>query len=176
MITVNDSVLVLIDIQEKLVNMLNKPEPVVETTSKLLAAANIMEIPVVLTEQYPQGLGQTVLPLNEGNMVVEKTSFSAVQEPDFISKLKELNCKNVILGGIETHICVYQTAIELMENGFNVVVAKDACASRSKDCFKVGLSLMEKGGALVSNVETILFELLRGSKNPCFKQVQALIK
>ena len=180
MLEIENSIVVLIDIQDRLVGMLNKQEPVVKASSILLSAANIMNIPIVLTEQYPQGLGKTVpaltVDMTEDNVVIEKTSFSAVQTPEFIEKIRSLGKKNIIIGGIETHICVYQTVADLIKEGFNVVVAKDACASRSTDCFKTGLVLMKDLGAQISNVETILFELLRTSKNPYFKPVQALIK
>ena len=180
MLEIENSIVVLIDIQDRLVSMLNKQEPVVKASSILLSAANIMNIPIVLTEQYPQGLGKTVpaltVDMTEDNVVIEKTSFSAVQTPEFIEKIRNLGKKNIIIGGIETHICVYQTVADLIKEGFNVVVAKDACASRSTDCFKTGLVLMKDLGAQISNVETILFELLKNSKNPYFKPVQALIK
>ena len=180
MLEIENSIVVLIDIQDRLVGMLNKQEPVVKASSILLSAANIMNIPIVLTEQYPQGLGKTVpaltVDMTENNVVIEKTSFSAVQTPEFIEKIRNLGKKNIIIGGIETHICVYQTVADLIKEGFNVVVAKDACASRSTDCFKTGLVLMKDLGAQISNVETILFELLKTSKNPYFKPVQALIK
>lgn len=180
MLEIENSIVVLIDIQDRLVGMLNKQEPVVKASSILLSAANIMNIPIVLTEQYPQGLGKTVpaltVDMTEDNVVIEKTSFSAVQTPEFIEKIRNLGKKNIIIGGIETHICVYQTVADLIKEGFSVVVAKDACASRSTDCFKTGLVLMKDLGAQISNVETILFELLKNSKNPYFKPVQALIK
>ena len=180
MIDINDTLFVLIDIQEKLVTMLNKQEPIIKATSRLANAAAIMNIPTVLTEQYPQGLGKTIFDvtsaITEGTPIIEKTSFSAMQTPEFAEKIKASDKKNIVIGGIETHICVYQTTIDLIAEGFNVVVAKDACASRSSDCFKTGIQLMKDAGATISNVETILFELLKTSKNPYFKPVQALIK
>ncbi len=180
MIDVNECVIVLIDVQERLVAMLNKQEPVLKYSSRLSNAASIMGIPTILTEQYPQGLGKTVLDVasaaDSSAIYIEKTSFSAMQTPEFVDALKSTGKKTVIISGIETHICVYQTVTELIEVGYNVVVAKDACASRSSDCFKTGIELMKDTGAVISNVETILFELLRTSRNPHFKAVQALIK
>lgn len=180
MLGITNSVVVLIDIQERLVGMLNKQEPVVKASSNLLSAANIMGIPAILTEQYPQGLGKTVFGVesvrDESNKVVEKTSFSAMLTPEFVEELKSTGKKDIIIGGIETHICVYQTVIDLIKEGYNVTVVKDACASRSSDCFKTGIQLMKDAGAKISNVETVLFELLKTSKSPYFKPVQALIK
>ena len=180
MLDIENTLVVLIDIQERLVGMLNKQEPVVKASSTLVNAASIMNIPTILTEQYPQGLGKTVLgvtaAMSEMTPVIEKTSFSAMSTPEFAEKVKSYGKKNIIIGGIETHICVYQTVMDLIKEGFNVVVAKDACASRSTDCFKTGIQLMKDNGAVISNVETILFELLKTSKNPYIKAVQALIK
>ena len=180
MINVNDCVIVLIDIQDRLVSMLNKQEPIVKNTTILANAANILDIPIVLTEQYPQGLGGTipdiVLNLEQSIPIIEKTSFSALQTIEFSDKLKSLNKKTIIIAGIETHICVYQTTMDLIDAGYNVVVAKDACASRSTDCFKSGIQQMKDAGAIISNVEIILFELLKTSKHPHFKAIQALIK
>ncbi len=180
MINIEDTAVVLIDIQERLVNMLNKQEPVVKATTRLINAAAIMNIPAIITEQYPQGLGKTIMDItsvmNENTPIIEKTSFSAMQTPEFTEKIKTLGKQNIILGGIETHICVYQTALDLLKEGYNVLIAKDACASRSTDCFKTGIQLMKEHGAVISNVEILLFELLKTSKNPYFKPVQALIK
>ena len=180
MLSIEDTLFILIDIQERLVMMLNKQEPVLKATSRLVNAASIMNIPTILTEQYPQGLGKTVYDvtsvMHESTSIIEKTSFSAMQTSEFVDKVKSYGKKNIVIGGIETHICVYQTVIDLLKEGFNVVVAKDACASRSSDCFKTGIQLMKDNGAVISNVETILFELLKTSKNPYFKPVQALIK
>ncbi len=180
MIDIENTLFVLIDIQERLVAMLNKQEPIMKATSRLASAAAIMNIPTVLTEQYPQGLGGTIFDIKsvvtEDTPIIEKTSFSAMQTPEFAEVIKSYGKKNIVIGGIETHICVYQTVMDLISEGFNVVVAKDACASRSSDCFKNGIQLMKDAGATISNVETILFELLKSSKNPYFKAVQALIK
>ena len=180
MLDIENSLVILIDIQERLVGMLNKQEPVIKATSTLASATSIMNIPMVITEQYPKGLGSTITDItsviDESTPILEKTSFSAMLTPEFADKIKSLGKKNIIVGGIETHICVYQTVLALLNEGFNVVVAKDACASRSTDCFKTGIELMKDAGAKISNVETILFELLKTSKNPHFKPVQMLIK
>ena len=139
-----------------------------------------MGVKTVVTEQYPKGLGQTIEPLREilgeNYLPVEKTSFSALKEDGFIEMLKQTGKKQVVICGIESHICVYQSAMELIENGFEVVVARDICASRNKFEYKCAMDLLKACGAKVSCLEIILFEWLKGSKNPCFKEVQALIK
>ena len=175
----NDSLLLIIDVQEKLVTAVNKIS-VIDKTTKLVKAAGILGIPVIVSEQYPQGLGDTVkevtenLPVN--TYIQEKTSFSILNEQGFLDKLKSYGKKQIVLCGIETHICVYQTAIELANAGFEVTVVNDACASRNKYEFEQGISVMQSGGAKISCLEMILFEWLKGAKHPKFKEVQALIK
>ena len=175
----NDSLLLIIDVQEKLVTAVNKIS-VIDKTTKLVKAAGILGIPVIVSEQYPQGLGDTVkevkenLPVN--TYIQEKTSFSILNEQGFLDKLKSYGKKQIVLCGIETHICVYQTAIELANAGFEVIVVKDACASRNKYEFEQGISAIQLGGAKISCLEMILFEWLKGAKHPKFKEVQALIK
>ena len=175
----NNSLLLLIDIQEKLVAMLEK-NTVVRKSTTLIQTANILGIPTIITEQYPQGLGKTVdfvsEHVTENIVLFEKTAFSALKDEGFLDKLKSFNKKQIIIGGIEAHICVHQTVADLIENGFEVYVVKDACASRKKDDFKSGIKLMEQNGAKITATEAVLFELLKTSKHPNFKEVQALIK
>lgn len=180
MLDIENTMVVLIDIQERLVEMLNKQEPIIKHSSTLANAANIMNIPTILTEQYPKGLGKTIFQISsvidKNTPIIEKTSFSAMLADEFKEQIQAAGKKNIIIGGIETHICVYQTVIDLINAGYNVIVAKDACASRSTDCFKTGIQLMKDAGAQIANVEIVLFKLLKTSENPYFKVIQALIK
>ena len=179
MLDVENSLLLVIDIQERLVASLDK-DVIVSKVGKLVDAANILDVPVVLSEQYPKGLGHTVPTISEKlkpeTPIVEKCSFSLLREEGFLDKIKAYGKKQIVICGIETHICVHQTATELMDAGFEVFVAKDACASRNKYEFKQGIEAMHNNGAKISCVEIILFEWLRSAKNPKFKEVQALIK
>ncbi len=179
MLDINNSALVIIDIQDRLVLASKYGTEVAHNMTKLAKAAEILNIPTVLTEQYPKGLGETVAELKQATtsaFVTEKTSFSAMLEPAFEQKIKELGKKQIIIGGIETHICVLQTAADLIEQGYEVYVVKDACASRNKHEYKTGLELLKQYGAKITCVEIALFEWLRTSKHPNFKEVQALIK
>ena len=174
-----DSLLLIIDIQDKLVTALEK-DTIITKASKLAAAAKHLDIPIILSEQYPKGLGHTV-PLITQNLpadveTIEKTSFSLVKENGFLEKLKSYGKKQIVLCGIETHICVHQTAADLIDAGFEVIVAKDACASRNKYEFKQGIEAMQANGAKISCIEMILFEWLGSAKHPKFKDIQALIK
>ena len=174
-----DSLLLIIDVQEKLVASLDK-DIVVKRVATLANTAKIMNIPLLVTQQYSKGLGQTVTAVSqmfgESTKVFEKTSFSAVKEDGFSELVKSYNKKQIIICGIETHICVHQTAADLINEGYEVFVAKDACASRRKYEFKQGIERMQANGANISCVEIILFEWLKTAKNPYFKEVQALIK
>lgn len=174
-----DSLLLIIDVQEKLVNALDK-DIVVKRVTTLANAAKILEIPIVATQQYSKGLGLTVEQVKQAfiktTAIIEKISFSALQEPGFLEVLKTYGKSQIIICGIETHVCVHQTVADLLEEGFEVYVAKDACASRRKYEFKQGIERMQENGAKISCVEIILFEWLKTAKNPCFKEVQALIK
>lgn len=175
MLEASNSLVLMIDVQERLVGALEK-NVIVEKSQKIIDGANILGIPVLATEQYPKGLGHTVVTLADNTEVVEKTYFNALLEDGMLDKIKSYGKKQIILFGIETHICVYQTACALIEAGFEVFIIKDACASRNKYEFKQGIEAMRDNGAKISCVEMTLFEWLKGAKNPKFKEVQALIK
>ncbi len=178
-LTPENSLLLIIDVQEKLVNALDK-NIIVKRVSNLAKSARLLEIPVIVTEQYPKGLGATVQEISselpEDTAVFEKTSFNALAEDGVLDKIKSYGKTQIVICGIETHICVHQTAAALLREGFEVYVVKDACASRNKYEFKQGIELMETNGAKVTCVEIVLFEWLKTAKNPHFKEIQALIK
>ena len=176
-IETTNSVFLFIDIQEKLVNMLlkNKCAKKAEILARL---AKILGIKSIVTEQYPQGLGSTIAQvkysLPDSAKFFEKTDFNALSTSGILESIGET--KNVFIFGIETHICVFQTALSLLEKGYNVFVVKDACASRETDEFKAGINLMEKEGAKILTTEMVVFEMLKSSKHPNFKEIQTLIK
>lgn len=178
-LSAENSLVLIIDIQDRLVAALDK-DVIVANAVKVASAAKLLSIPVLLTEQYPKGLGHTVPQLQqalpENSEVVEKTFFNALLEDGMLDKIKSYGKKQIVIFGIETHICVHQTASALVEAGFEVYVIKDACASRSKYEFKQGIDAMQANGVKVSCVEIALFEWLKGAKNPKFKEVQSLIK
>jgi len=178
-LSVNDCLLLVIDVQEKLVGALNK-NVIVEKAVKMVSAARILEIPVLVTEQYPKGLSITIQEIKdalpENTQYVEKTCFNALLEEGMKEKIKAYGKKQIVIFGIETHICVHQTVAALLEEGYEVYVIKDACASRNKYEFKQGIEIMQSNGAKISCVEIALFEWLKSAKHPNFKEVQALIK
>jgi len=169
------TIVVIIDIQEKLVNAVYDKN-VASVASKLVQAAKILEIPVLITEQYPKGLGETVTKIKEKAEAIyfEKNSFSAFN--DIKEALGKSGKKQVIVCGIEAHICVHQTVNDLIEAGFEVHVLKDGVASRKEFELTQGINRMEKNCATITCLEIALFELLKGSSHSCFKAIQNLIK
>lgn len=174
MLDCQNTSVVCIDLQEKLVNMLNNPDFVAKNATKLMSAAHILNLDTVITEQYPKGLGSTIESIKTitNFEIIEKTTFSALKTPEFNHKLN----KNVVIFGIETHICVYQTVMDLLEKGHDVYVVADCCASRSELNYNTSLELMKQQGAKIATLEMVLFEFLKSSKHPNFKEIQALIK
>lgn len=162
----------IIDVQEKLLNAVFNKEAVKKNAEILAKSAEILELPVFITEQYPKGLGSTAIPIN--GKVFEKTSFNAIEDKSLLEELK--GSKNIIVFGIETHICVHQTVAGLIENGFDVTVISDACGSRFKEHYEAGLECMKANGAQIKPTEMVLFELLKSAKHPKFKEIQGLIK
>ncbi len=168
--------LVVVDVQEAFRKAIPDFDDVAAATAKLVEGASAMGVPVVVTEQYPKGLGTTVAEvaehLPEGTEPVEKLRFSAAAADGF-----DLGGRDqALVCGIETHVCVNQTVADLLDGLEEVHVAEDAVGSRTADNKRIGLNKMEGAGAVLTSVETALFELLGGSDAAEFKQVQALVK
>ncbi len=179
MLTATNSMVLMIDIQEKLVKATNA-ETEAENARKMTEAANILGLPVLVSEQYPKGLGSTVSSISEkfsaNTKIIEKSAFSLLKEENALETVKSYGKNQIILFGIETHICVLQTAIELIKNGFEVYLIKNASKSRQEFEHLAGIDTMKENGAKIVTLEIALFELLETSKHPQFKQIQALIK
>jgi nicotinamidase-related amidase len=168
--------LVVVDVQEAFRKALPSFDQVAESVATLVQGAKAMGLPILVTEQYPHGLGRTVPEVAEhlptGLQPVEKVRFSAAEAEGF-----DLDGRDqALVCGIETHVCVNQTVLDLLEQGIDVQVAGDAVGSRSEANRELGLHKAERAGAVLTSVETALFELLRGSDAAEFKQVQALVK
>lgn len=179
MLNTTNSMVLMIDVQEKLVKATNA-EIEAENARKMIEAANILGLPVLVSEQYPKGLGSTVLNISEkfaeNTKIIEKSAFSLLKEENALETIKSYGKKQIILFGIETHICVLQTAIELIKNGFEVYLIKNASKSRQEFEHLAGIEVMKENSVKIVTLEIALFELLETSKHPSFKQVQALIK
>lgn len=175
-----DTLTVVIDIQEKLFPFIDNKEKLIENSVKLLSGLNVLEIPILITEQYTKGLGKTIPEIKtviEGSYnPIEKIDFSCCGENNFMTKLKNLNKKNILLLGIESHVCVLQTTIDLIAEGFNVIVVEDCVASRKINDKKIALKRMEKEGATLTTYESILLELCKKSGTDKFKAISKIIK
>ena len=170
------SLLFIIDLQEKLINAIFNKDIVEKKSKKVIEAANILNLPLLITEQYPQGLGSSIEPISNESNRYTKFDFNALADDLILKQLESFDRKQIIIFGIETHICVYQTVVALLEKGYNVTVVSDACGSRSESEYLSGLDCMKEAGAKIKTTEMILFELLKSSKHPNFKEIQKLIK
>lgn len=177
------SLLLVVDAQERLAAAM--PQPVVErlvsSTLVLLEAARLLGVPVLATEQYPKGLGPTLAPIADKlrAMAVEpidKMTFDALGEPRVARALAERSPRAVVLAGMETHICVFQTARELARRGFAVHVVADAVASRRDENRTLGLALCERAGALSTPAETVAFDWLGRAGTEAFKTISKLVR
>lgn len=178
MISSENSLFLIIDIQEKLVKMLENDD-IVKNTFVISKACDVLNIPVVVTEQYPKGLGETVLDIKSAlsnAKYFEKTSFSALQNEDVLNEIEKSSKKQIIICGIEAHICVLQTAVELVDKGFEVYLLNDCSASRKNSDYLSAVEFLKQKGVKIVNKEIALFMFLRSSKHPNFKELQALIK
>lgn len=175
-----ESLVLIIDVQEKLLNAVFNKESLKKKADIVARTSKILNIPVIITEQYPKGLGSTIESIKEGvaedSKFFEKTAFSALENQEIIEAIESSEKKQIVVFGIETHICVSQTVEALINEGFEVVVIKDACGSRVEAEYLAGLERMKDNGAFIVTTEIALFEWLKSSKHPNFKEVQALIK
>lgn len=175
----DQAALVVVDIQERLAVAMKKREKVERNASILIQAVQFMAMPVIVTEQYPKGLGPTTDAVKKNLKdynPIEKLDFSCCGEDTFVSALKATGRTHVILCGMETHVCVWQTALGLLDDGYIVHVAGDAVCSRSKDNYLTGLGLMRDAGVVISSTEAICFELLGRAGSDEFKAVSKLVK
>ena len=172
--------LVVIDLQEAFRAAIPDFPLVASKASLAVRGFQILELPIIVTEQYPQGLGRTaeeiLFSLPDDFETVEKNTFSSCGANSFLEKLREANIEQVVLCGLETHICVNQTAHDLLNKDFKVHILQDAVGSRFEIDKQTALEKMRSNGVVPSSVEMSLFELLRDSKHEKFKEIQDLIK
>jgi len=178
-IKANETMAIIIDYQEKLVPVMNEKEIFVENSAILINGLKSLEIPMIVSQQYTKGLGNTIAKISEAIGEYEpydKITFSGAGNEAIMQAIKNMNAKNVIICGCEAHICVLQTAIDLLELGFNVIVVEDCIASRNEQDMFSALVRAEKEGALITTYEAILFELCERAGNYTFKYISKLIK
>lgn len=179
LLTTDNTALLFIDIQERLFPVMHDKEKLLRNVLKLVKGAGVLEIPIILTEQYPRGLGPTLPEIKEllpDVKPVEKVSFNCCDEEVFCKTLDSLKRKQVLVAGIEAHICVYLTAMALFRAGYEVQVVGDCVASREPENKLVSLLKMGAAGVSPTTMEMALFELLKVAKGDKFKQISNIVK
>jgi isochorismate hydrolase len=185
-LSASNAVLVVVDMQERLVPAMRDKEQLCAACEKLVRGCRILELPALFTQQYTKGLGATIISVEESWTkgaaaeipfeYFDKTSFSVCGDAEFIDAFKKLNKCQVILCGIEAHVCVLQSALDFICEGVQVFLAADAASSRFKDDYRLALKRMQHSGVVITSAESILFELMDGAKHPKFKEISALVK
>lgn len=178
-LTVAETVVLVVDVQEKLSRAMAGREDLLLKTRQLVEGARVLGVPMIFTEQNPKGLGPTlpeIAALAPDFRPVEKTSFSCCGSPELMQRLRRSGRRDVVVAGIETHVCVYQTVADLLAEGFRVEVVADACSSRTAENKQIGLERCRRAGAAVTSVEILLFELLKAAEGPLFKEILKIVK
>ena len=178
-ITKENTTGLIIDIQEKLFPVMWDKERLLKNCQILIEGLNTLSIPVIVTQQYTKGLGDTVGEIKSSVTdfrYIEKREFSCCDEPTVKETLNKLKAKNVIICGIESHVCVLQTAIDLKESGFNPVLVMDAVSSRTRDNIELAKERFRYEGIMMTSTESVLFELTRSSAAPEFRAISKLVK
>jgi len=175
-------VFLVVDFQEKMVAAMKEDigRKVTENIGLLIDVAQLMHIPIVITEQYPRGLGQTsgelIQKLGDLYQPVEKLTFSCYAHPPFQEKIRSLEVKHLVLSGVETHVCILQTALDSLTDDYEVSLVRDAVCSRYKSDWEVGLRMIEQAGGMITSTEIIIFQLLEQADTAEFRFMSPLLK
>lgn len=171
----NNSLLLIIDVQERLAPVMDSPRQVISSCAKLLAVAQKMHVPFIITEQYPKGLGQTMVDLRQAAgddaKYFSKMHFSCVKEPEIMNAIEQSAKRQIIIAGTETHICVTQSALELKSKGYEVFVVSNACSSRDPVQSVLGLQRMSNNGVNIVTTEMVVFEWLEQAGTDEFREI-----
>lgn len=179
MLNIDNTALIIIDIQGNLAHAMHEKEYLFKHVKQLIKGVTLLEIPIILTEQNPKGLGPTLPEIKEllpDVTPIPKMCFSCCDEKIFMDALAESGRKQILISGIESHICVYQTAVNLLENGFEVEVVSDAVASRFPENKKLALKKMMDMGIKMTGVEMSLFELMKTAEHEVFRDIVSIIR
>jgi nicotinamidase-related amidase len=174
-------VLVVVDVQERLFNAMDaeRRDDMVANVKILVSAAQRLGVPVLVTEQYPKGLGRTlpeVRALLGDTPAFEKTAFSCAGADGFVDRLRGLNADHVLLTGIEAHVCVLLTALDLLGRGLRVSIVADAVCSRRPASLETGIGQARQAGAVITSTETVVFQLLGGADSDAFRELSKLLR
>ena len=185
-IEVENTYAVVVDYQERLMPVMSEKEKLTEAAGILLAGLRVLEVPICVTQQYTKGLGLTIPEIqaawtdeeaaDAGFPYIDKTSFSVCGDDAFAEAIKDADKKQIILCGIESHVCVLLSALDFLSEDYDVFLVSDAVSSRYETDCAGAVSRMAQAGAVVTTTESILFELLGSAKHPCFKDISNLIK
>lgn len=172
------TVFVLVDIQEKFIPVIKDVNKVISNSNILAKSSEILNIPLIVTEQYPKGLGNTSerISLPDKNYLIEKISFSCFGSEEFVKKIEELNIDSIVLFGIEAHVCILKTALDALKNNLDVYVVADAISSRTVENKAIGIERMRQSGVFIVSTETLLFQLLEKAGTEEFKSISKLLK
>lgn len=175
----DDALVLAVDYQERLIPAMHDADDLIKSSKRFIKGARVLGIPCVVTQQYTKGLGPTVAPIADalGDFEpLEKSSFNILLTEGCRKAIEDTGRKTVILIGIEAHICIQQTALALLEEGYEVVILSDCVSSRSKGNKKTAEARMAKAGAVITSYEAALFEFMGTSGDPDFKEISKIIK
>jgi nicotinamidase-related amidase len=179
MLKLDNTALLIIDMQGKLWNVMNEKEALLDNCLKLIKGFRILGVPIILTEQNPKGLGPTlpeIIQILPETKPIHKLNFSCCQNIEFMRTIEDLKRKQILVCGIEAHICVYQTGMELLSKGYEVQVVADAVSSRVVRNREIALSRLQNEGAKLTVTEMAIYELLITAENTKFKELLQVIK
>jgi len=179
MLKMENVALLIVDIQGNLAHSMHGKELLFKNVQKLIKGIQVLGIPILWVEQNPQGLGPTIPEIADilsNIQPISKMSFSSCGNERFVQALKALNRKQVLIAGIEAHVCVYQTAADLVDLGYEVQVVADAVSSRTIENKEIGLQKMRDSGVSLTSVETALFELLKVAEGEQFREILKIVK
>ena len=174
-----DTALLVIDVQDKLFGQMRDQKELLHNLPRMIQGAQALGLPIVWAEQYPQGMGKTIPEISKllaDQEPIAKKTFSLCARAPLKEAIEATACKKFLLVGIETHVCVYQTSLDLLAMGKEVEVVIDCVSSRTKHNRKLGLRRIEQAGGRLTSLEMVLFELMHSAEHACFKDILALVK
>lgn len=177
MLNANNTLTIIIDIQQRLVPSLHQSQEFVYSCEKMIKALNILNIPSIITEQYPKGLGTTLPHIHDllpNSPIIEKTHFS-IDIPEIHTYIEQNKPNNLILLGCETHICILQSVLDLTKRNLHIYLPQECVTSRTLENKNNGLQQCREAGAIISNIESLLFQILQDAQHPNFKAISKLI-
>lgn len=179
-ILAEDTLALMIDFQERLVPVINNNNELLHNTEILIKGLKALEIPMIVTQQYTKGIGMTVPVITEAIgeefSYQDKLTFSCAEDEMILHKIEDMGRKNIIICGIEAHICVLQTVIDLLQKGYHVILVEDCIGSRKESDLNIAVKRATSEGAIITSYESILFELTRVAKTDVFREISKLIK